>query len=663
VRRTLLASIFFLCTSTACAFASDATLRLDIVMGDKVAGQSVMVRHSDGSIDEDLEFNDRGRGPKLHTRVELAGDGLPSRVEIAGKDYLKREVHELATCDAKRCKWDSNDEHGEAPRGFYIPLQQTYALDAALLRLEQQHVVKLLPGGTARALKVAETTLTRGSERLHVSAYETSGFDFVPGIEWFDDQGAPFGYAEDGGGVVRAGWKDSIPKLVELQRPLGEARRQRIAKQVAHRPARLAIVHARLFDPAKKTITDDATIVIEGDRVKTVGAQLAAPKDAEVIDARGKTVLPGLWDMHVHLGDEDGLLMVAHGVTTVRDLGSDVAGALRRRARWEGNEELGPQLVLAGLVDGRGPFEAPLKVFADTPQEAVQVVDGYAAKGYAQLKIYSSIKPELVPTLVKEAHAKGMRVSGHVPAHMIAEDAVNAGFDEIQHINMVMLDLLATRDDDTRTPLRFTRVAEKGAEVDLDSPKVKALLDLFVKRHTVIDPTLSAFEPMFTTRPGHVKPQLAPILERLPAQVRRAAAIGALPVPDGMDEKYQEAFRRCAQLVKRMWERNIPIVAGTDDAPWGISLHHELELYSRAGIPNADVLAIATLGAAKVMRLDQKTGSIAPGKRADLVIVDGDPLAKMSDVRNVATVIRNGNVIDAVALQEALSIAPRQRTR
>jgi imidazolonepropionase-like amidohydrolase len=618
------------------------------------------VRHADGSIDEDFEFDDRGRGPKLHTRAEYASDGLPARIEIAGKDYLKRTVHELATCDAQRCKWSSDDEHGEGPRAFYVPLNLTLTADAALLALATSPSgVKLLPGGVLRAQKVADTTLAHGGQSLHASAYEIAGLGFTPSIAWFDDAGAAFASVDDDGGAVRAGWEDAIPKLLELQRVLGQARRERLAKQVSHRPARLAIVHARLFDPATKKITDDATIAIEGDKVKAVGAKLAAPRDAEVIDAHGKTVLPGLWDMHVHVVDDAGMMYVANGVTTVRDLGSEMDSALKRRARWEAGSELGPHLLLAGFVDGHGPFEAPTKVFADTPEQAIEVVDTYAEKGYVQLKIYSSVKPELVPVLVKEAHAKGMRVSGHVPAHMIAEDAVSAGFDELQHINFVMLDLLATRDDDTRTPLRFTRVAEKASELDLDAPKTRALLDLLAKKHTVIDPTLVAFEPMFTVRPDHPNPSIAPILSRLPTQVQRSAVQGALPVPEGMDAKYKDAFKRCEQLVKRLWDRKIPIVAGTDEFPWGITLHHELELYAEAGIPNADVLAIATLGAATVMHADKKSGSIAPGKDADLVIVDGDPLARMSDVRNVVTVIKSGAVIDAVAAQQALSIAPR----
>jgi imidazolonepropionase-like amidohydrolase len=110
--------------------------------------------------------------------------------------------------------------------------------------------------------------------------------------------------------------------------------------------------------------------------------------------------------------------------------------------------------------------------------------------------------------------------------------------------------------------------------------------------------------------------------------------------------------------VKRLWDRKIPIVAGTDGFQ-GLALHHELELYVEAGIPNADVLSIATLGAARVMKHDATSGSVAKGKDADLVIIDGDPLTTISDVRNVVTVVKSGLVVDAVAAQSALSIAPR----
>jgi imidazolonepropionase-like amidohydrolase len=651
-------------TATAAPAASqaakpDTVVRYDVVMMTRVAGNAVVTRHADGSYDEDFAYEDRGRGPKLHVRTVVGAASIPAAVEIAGHDYLHRAVKELATCGADRCAWDSTDERGDGPRAFYVPMHGGVHGDEVLLRAANAAgaPVPLLGGGSARAAKVAETTLERGAEKRHVVAWEIAGLGLEPSVSWFDDDGTLFGSVSDWSSIVREGWEDAIPKLLALEKPLGQARRQGIAKSVAHRPEKgLAIVHARLFDPEKKATRDDVTIVVDGGRVKSVTPKGAAPAGAEVIDATGKTVIPGLWDMHVHTGDDSGLLHLGHGVTSVRDLGNDADSTLARRARWDEGRELGPRVLVAGLVDGSGPYQGPTKLLVDDEKSARDTVAMLASKGYVQLKIYSSVKPELVPVLVAEAHKRGMRVSGHVPAKMIAEDAVNAGFDELQHVNFLVLDLVADRDTETRTPARFTVPAERAAGLDLDSPKSKALLDLLVKKRTVVDPTLSIFEGMLTIRRDHPDPTLAPILDRLPPQLRRSATSGGLPVPEGMDATYKESFKRCQQLVKRLWDRKVVIVAGTDSIP-GLALHRELELYAEAGIPNADVLALATLGAAKVMSRDKDVGSVAPGKLADLVILDQDPLKDMRAIRTTRTVVKDGVVIDAPATLRALSIA------
>jgi imidazolonepropionase-like amidohydrolase len=645
---------------TPSAPPSDTTLRYDIVFADRVAGHDVLVRHGDGSYDEDFEFNDRGRGPKLHARTEVGPDGLPSRLEGAGKDYLHRDVRERATCDAARCRWETDRDHGEGPRAFYAALYQGVPNEVLLraARGAKDGALRLLPGGTLRATKVAEATVTKAGETRHVIAWQIAGFGLTPTISWFDDDGAWFGDMGDGFSCIREGWASVAPELLALERPLGAARREEIMRNVAHRSDKgLAIVHARLFDPAKKKTIDDATILIDNQRIKAVGPKIAPPAQYEVLDAEGKTALPGLWDMHVHLDDDQGMLQIAEGITTVRDLGNDIETSIARRGRWESGKELGPRVLLAGIIDGRGPLQVTRGAFADTPEEVRAAVDRYAASGYVQIKIYSSLKPELVPVVLEAAHAKGMRVSGHVPAHMIAEDAIKAGYDELQHINFLILDLVADRDTDTRTPLRLTIPAEKAVDVELDAPKTKALVDLLVLKHTVVDPTLSAFEDDFTIRADHPSPALAPVLARLPPQVRRGATSGGLPVPEGMDARFHGSFKRCQELVKRLYDRHVPIVAGTDSFA-GFSLHRELELYSEAGIPNADVLALATLGAAKVMKRDKTSGSIEPGKDADLVLVDGDPLVKMRDVRNVVNVVKAGVLVDTRKTEAALSIAP-----
>jgi imidazolonepropionase-like amidohydrolase len=314
-------------------------------------------------------------------------------------------------------------------------------------------------------------------------------------------------------------------------------------------------------------------------------------------------------------------------------------------------------MLLAGLIDGRGPFQGPTKVFADTEEEARADVAMFASHGYEQIKIYSSVKPAIVPAIVAAAHQAGLRVSGHTPSGMIAADAVNAGFDELQHMNFVFLNFLSTREDDTRTPLRFTRVAERGASLDLGSPKVAELFALLSTHHTVIDPTLTIFEGMFTDRRGEVPARVARVADRLPVQVRRGFLAGGLPVPEGMDATYHASFERMLVMTRHLHDHGIRIVAGTDGMP-GFDLHRELELYVKAGIDAAEVLSIATIGAARVMKHDKEMGSIQAGKFADLVVVDGKPDVDMDDLDRVETVIKSGVVYASPELYGAIGVAP-----
>ncbi|MDD5563707.1 MAG: amidohydrolase family protein, partial [Thermoanaerobaculaceae bacterium] len=365
----------------------------------------------------------------------------------------------------------------------------------------------------------------------------------------------------------------------------------------------------------------------------------------------------GLWDMHVHLGGVDGLLDIASGVTSVRDMGNDMDALLAMKKGFDDGTAIGPRVVLAGLVDGSGPYTSPIKDKTDTPAQAKTAVETYARHGYVQLKIYSSIKPELVPLLARAAHEHGMRVSGHVPGFMTAEQFVRDGADEIQHENFVFLDFLFDTVKDTRGPARFTAVAEHGAEIDPSQPRVRALFKLFLEHHTVLDPTINVFETMFLARRGAVLPGWADVAKRLPAQVRRGLLAGGLPVPEGKDALYRASFRAMLAMLKAQYDAGIPMVAGTDEMA-GFTLPRELELWVEAGVPSAKVLQTATLGGARVMKLDRDLGSVAPGKLADLIVVDGDPVADIGALRRVETVVKGGVVYSVPALDRALGVRP-----
>jgi imidazolonepropionase-like amidohydrolase len=296
-------------------------------------------------------------------------------------------------------------------------------------------------------------------------------------------------------------------------------------------------------------------------------------------------------------------------------------------------------------------------VLVSTAEQGRAWVDKYASLGYVQIKLYSSIEPQLVRPIVEEAHKKGLRVSGHVPANLTAAECVELGYDEIQHVNFLLLNFMPDVKE-TRTPARFLEPARRAADLDLASPEVRAFIDLLKRRGTSLDPTLTAFESMFLDRSGTMAVGMAKVAHRLPVQVRRGFMAGNLPVPPGMDERYRKSWEKALRLVHDLWAAGVPIEAGTD-ALAGFSLHRELELDAQAGIPAPDVLQLATYGAARIMRLDQELGTVEPGKLADLVLLDGDPAADISAVRNTALVMKNGILYQPDELYRELGVAPR----
>ncbi|HEX8790169.1 MAG TPA: amidohydrolase family protein [Polyangiaceae bacterium] len=654
-------------SSASAAPAGDRTLRFVVDAMGHATGSSVVTIHANGSRDATWEFNDRGRGPKQDTHWETAPDGTLARVDITGVDYLKQPVDEHLHVDGGRLVWSNNAEHGDAPAGghaYYVPIEGAPDLTGTFVRAmlaAPDGRIALLPGGSAHVTRADDATVAADGKSMHVVRYEIDGVAFEPFSVWLDDDRELFASASPWFSVVREGWQSVLPKLNDVQREASVARYATLAKKLAHTPpaAGLAIVHARLFDSEKKRVVPDATIVMRGDRIVAAGpgATTKVPAGAETIDAAGKTALPGLWDMHAHFQRIDGLLDVANGVTGGRDLGNDMEELRSMKQAWDAGTEIGPHVLMAGLIDGRGPFQGPSKVFADTVDEGKSDIDVYAGRGYEQIKLYSSLKPELVAPLAAYAHSKGLRVSGHIPAHMFAAEAVDAGYDEIQHANFLMLQFLASRDDDTRTPLRFTLVAQKGAALDLASADVRKFAALLVKHKTVIDPTLATFEPMFLNRPGQIGPTYAAVADRIPVQVRRGLLQGGLPVPEGMDATYRASYETMKKLVKRLWDAGVRVVAGTDDIA-GFTLHRELELYVDAGIPAPDVLALATIGAARVMKHEKDAGSIAPGKYADVVLVDGKPDEHISDVRKPVTVVKGGTVYASADLLAAVGVRP-----
>jgi hypothetical protein len=641
-------------------------LKLAVITVGRVVGDAEIRLEQDGRRVSHFTFNDRGRGPDIRATLVLDAAGWPRSFRATGHDYLKAPVGEHLDEAAGKLAWASAGDHGDAATGagFYVPLSETLDSVAVLARAvlhAPDHRIKLLPAGEAWLEDDTARELELGGARQRVHRVAIAGLGFQPQLIWLDDHDEVFGFASAWTSIIRAGAEAAIPILLADDQAWLAARAAGLARKLAHHPpaAGLAITHARLYDSVRETMVPDATVIVVGDRIAQVGgAETPIPAGAQVIDAHGRSLLPGLWDMHVHLTDGDGVLDLASGVTTVRDLGNDIDDLAARMARFDAGSELGPHVLRAGLIDGAGPFTAPTGVIISNAAQATAAVTRFADAGYQQIKIYSSVPPPLVPMIAQAAHARGLRVSGHIPTGMNAADAVEAGYDELQHVNFLFLRFLAKPGDDTRTPLRFTRVAERATEIDLAGPEMRKFLDLLVAHKTVLDPTLSVFHAMMSVNPGELDPILAPYERRLPAQVLRGGYTGGLPAPGNQRAQYRASFAAMMKLIKRAWDRKIPIVAGTDNTA-GLTLHHELELYVQAGIPAPEVLAMATIGAARVMRVDGDAGSITAGKRADLILVDGDPTRDIAAVRNTDAVVCRGVVYDPAELFASVGMRPR----
>jgi imidazolonepropionase-like amidohydrolase len=650
------------------AIAAPTKREDQILIQGNVAGSQTITAQGTDSVRAEYSYNDRGRGDHIISTWKLDAAGVPIEYSGIGNDYMKAAVTESFRLAGGKATWRNRAEHGEkvvTGEAFYVPSNAppefTAVLARALLKAPG-HTLPLLPAGEAQISSAGSISLPAGSgSSSQLTQYEITGLDFSPTRIWLDSDGNTAASVSGWFTVVPASNAKSLGKLTEAQAAANSAWSAKLATQLTHVPSGdLLIRNARLFDPRDLSVTPGMSVLIRNEHVVRTAndSALKTPEGAEVIDAAGRFLMPGLWDNHQHFFNNDGALDLANGVTSARDMANDTDEFLARVARFDDGTELGPRVFKAGIIDGTGPLAGPTKMRVDSAAEALKDVNWYADHGYGQIKIYSSVKPELVPIIADAAHARGLRVSGHVPAFMSAQMFVEAGADEIQHMNFIVLNFLFDTMKDTRGTTRFTAVAQHAHELGPENPKVQELIGFLKAHRTVLDPTMGIFQSLFSGDPAALTPGLEAIVPRFPPQVRRTQLSGALAPPKGQEAAYREAFPTMLRLLKALNDAGVTIVPGTDTLA-GYSLLHELELYVRAGIPAAHVLRMATLTSAQVIGADRERGTVAPGKLADMILIDGDPTAHIEDVHKIAVVIKGGHVYDPAQIEAALGIAPR----
>jgi hypothetical protein len=641
------------------------TIRYAVLMAGRRVGSMTAALEGD-VLTVHYEYAERGNGPSFDERVVLDAAGLPRSLDISGNDYWKNPVHDRFTVENASASWENSLEHGRAPAGsLYLPLDPTpedYAILADELTRAPQGRATLVPTGAIALRRIEQREIGTGADHVTVTLFALDGIDLHPVYVWLDRDHRLF-FSIDAAyspATIREGSENAVSELMRAQSEADEQWQEDLVHRLARPLTRpLVIQHARLFAAEAGSLQSDSTVVVDKDRITAVGPdqKVKTPGGAEVVDAAGQTVIPGLWDMHQHLRDVSGVLDIAAGVTAVRDLANE-RRALRRLMDGYANGTLvGPRVIRAGLVDGAGPFAIPGAVIVTTPDEARRAVDDYAAEGYAAIKIYGSLSPALVPVIAERAHAKGLRVGGHIPAHMTAAQAIRDGYDEINHVPFLILNFVGPVETANIGVLTAT-FAKNAALVDPESETVRQFIALLKEHRTVIDPTLYVFERSLLWRKGALGPGYETIGERLPPQSRRGLLKGSVPIPPGMEERYQNAVSASGRFVKALHVAGVPIVAGTDFGIQGFALQRELELYVAAGIPAPQVLQLATLGAARVVGQDRELGSIAAGKLADLVLVAGDPTMQISDIRRPTLVVTRGRAYEPPKLLAALGIRP-----
>ena len=652
-----------LLTSVAPAALAE-THTFTVVSGDKNVGHLIVDVHGETtSIDFDIKNN--GRGPTIKETIRSGPDGLPVEWSVTGATTFGSKVEEHFSQGGGHAEWLDSTGKGQAT----IARPALYVTQAGSPWLDQILATALLkaPGMTLPALPGGTLTLTKGETLIvqgeggpqQVTRYDLTGIDLTPTTMLLDVHGDLFAEVDPSAVVVRKGYEGEQTRLRQLAADWQTRRFVDIEKDVAHRyPGTVRITHVRLFDPKTSTLTGPVSVLVSGKVIAAVEAPDSPPTPGETtIDGQGGTLVPGFYEMHAHLSQDEALLNLVAGITTVRDMGNDNAVLDALIKRMESGEIGGPHVIRSGFIEGKSPYSAQNGIVVDNQQAAIDAVRWYGARDYWQIKIYNSMNPAWVPAMTAEAHRLGLRVAGHVPAFANADQMIQAGYDEMTHLNQFSLGWVIGPDEDTRTLFRLTALKRLPA-LDLNSPKVQHTIQLMVDGKKAIDPTLGIHEQLTQNRDGQVPPGAVDYLSHMPIGYRRGAMKAWVDTSaPGDDLAYRQAFDKLVAVTKMLHDRGVFIVFGTDTGG-AFTYHRELELYQKAGFTAPEILKRATFDSAKYTGQDQRMGSIEKGKLADFFLIPGDPTQDLKAIKTIRMVVKDGTVYYPTEVYPKFGIQP-----
>ncbi len=377
---------------------------------------------------------------------------------------------------------------------------------------------------------------------------------------------------------------------------------------------RFALYNCNVVDVEQGITLTNQTVLVNNGSIENIGDTLSVkiPNDYNIIAATNKTVMPGLWDLHTHYAHATGFAYFLNGVTSVRDLGNsaDIELVLQKT-----NQGLlvGPRIAwMSGFIDNLDNFAGPCGILINTIEEGIKAVYHFKKAGYQSIKLYSSVKPEFVKPLAAEAHKLGMKVHGHVPAFTTAMEAIQYGYDEINHLNFILLGFYGNQfDNRVGRNVFMTKMANT---ISPYSAYGQQLIQLMKKHKTVLDATSLL------------------LTNALPKKIISAK-----------DSAINASVDTVHAWLKAFLQNGIRLIPGTDGTK-SDGIVTELKNYIKAGVSNAEALRMVTLEAASYCGWAKQLGTVSKGKLADLIVLDDDPLLTINALEKINMVIANGKL-------------------
>ncbi|MFC4219870.1 amidohydrolase family protein [Flagellimonas marina] len=636
-----------------------------VIVGENKVGH-LKTQISGDTIQIDYDYKNNGRGPTLKETIVLNAKGYPIDWKITGNTTFGNAVDEHFTLEGENASWNDATGSGsasvDAPQLYVNQFGSPYSsvLAARLLLNAPENTMPVLPAGNLTLTKMESLNVPNpsGDGELALTTYAISGAELNPSYFILDDSQKFFASITPRYIVIREGYEAVEKDMRQLSENYSAERYENLQKEFAHNyDGKVRIRNVRVFDPESLSLTNPVSVVVEDDKIAAIEAPDASAEGEVAIEGNGGTLVPGLFEMHAHTGDEGALLNVLAGVTSFRDMGNDTEVLSNLIEKIESGVLAGPRITRLGFIEGKSPYNSNNGILVETKEEALAAVDTYDSLGFYGVKLYNSMNGDWAPDIVKKAHDQGLFVTGHVPAFSNANAMLRAGFDEMTHINQTMLGWVLEPEEDTRTLLRLTAM-KRFPGLDLNSPKVQETMDLFVTNKTAIDPTLAIHEMLMLSRNGEVTPGAVDYIDHMPPNEQRSLKVALAQIADEEEDKaYREAYAKIVETLNMMKDKGILIVAGTD-LGGAFNLHRELELYNQQlGYTPAELLKLASYDMAEYLGKED-LGSIEPGKLADFFLVPGNPVEDIKAIKAIALVSKGGTFYYPTEVYPAFGITP-----